>query len=94
MKERKRRKKKIKRKEEKNKKKDFKDFALSEMKELKFTAIFFIILAVIMNPRGGYIDGSFEWDLFLIALSFIIFFFILGAYFQFRSWIRYLKDED
>ena len=76
------------------KKLDFKDFAKQDSSELKFLAGFFIVLAFIMNPREGYIGGGFEWDLFLIALFFIIFFYLLGTYYRFRSWIRYLKDED
>ena len=78
----------------KKKKLDFKDFAKQDSSELKFLAGFFIVLAFIMNPREGYIGGSFEWDLFLIALFFIVFFYLLGTYYRFRSWIRYLKDED
>ena len=78
----------------KQKKLDFKDFAKQDSSELKFLAGFFIVLAFIMNPREGYIGGGFEWDLFLIALFFIVFFYLLGTYYRFRSWIRYLKDED
>ena len=78
----------------KQKKLDFKDFAKQDSSELKFLAGFFIVLAFIMNPREGYIGGDFEWDLFLIALFFIVFFYLLGTYYRFRSWIRYLKDED
>ena len=78
----------------KQKKLDFKDFAKQDSSELKFLAGFFIVLAFIMNPREDYIGGSFEWDLFLIALFFIVFFYLLGTYYRFRSWIRYLKDED
>ena len=78
----------------KQKKLDFKDFAKQDSSELKFLAGFFIVLAFIMNPREGYIGGGFEWDLFLIALFFIVFFYLLGTYYRFRSCIRYLKDED
>ena len=78
----------------KQKKLDFKDFAKQDSSELKFLAGFFIVLAFIMIPREGYIGGGFEWDLFLIALFFIVFFYLLGTYYRFRSWIRYLKDED
>ena len=78
----------------KQKKVDFKDFAKHDSSELKFLAGFFIVLAYILNPREGYIGGRFEWDLFLIALFFIVFFYLLGTYYRFRSWIRYLKDED
>ena len=47
-----------------------------------------------MNPREDYIGGSFEWDLFLIALFFIVFFYLLGTYYRFSNWIKYLKDEE
>ena len=70
-------KKKVRRKKiEKNKKLDFKDFAKQDSSELKFLAGFFIVLAFIMNPREDYIGGSFEWDLFLIALFFIVSFIV------------------
>ena len=73
-------KKKVRRKKiEKNKKLDFKDFAKQDSSGLKFLAGFFIVLAFIMNPREDYIGGSFEWDLFLIALFFIVFFYCLFA---------------
>ena len=78
----------------KQKKLDFKDFAKQDSSELKFLAGFFIVLAFIMNPREGYIGGSFEWDLFLIALFFIVFFYLLGTYYRFSNWIKYLKDEE
>ena len=78
----------------KKKKLDFKDFAKQDSSELKFLAGFFIVLAFIMNPREGFIGGSFEWDLFLIALFFIVFFYLLGTYYRFRNWIKYLKDEE
>lgn len=88
-------KKKVRRKKiEKNKKLDFKDFAKQDSSGLKFLAGFFIVLAFIMNPREGFIGGSFEWDLFLIALFFIVFFYLLGTYYRFRNWIKYLKDEE
>ncbi len=88
-------KKKVRRKKiEKNKKLDFKDFAKQDSSGLKFLAGFFIVLAFIMNPREDYIGGSFEWDLFLIALFFIVFFYLLGTYYRFSNWIKYLKDEE
>ncbi len=88
-------KKKVRRKKvKKNKKADFKEFARKEINDLKFSAIFFIIIAFIMNPREDRIDGSFEWITFSIALFFIGLFFCLGVYYKFRNWIKYLKDED
>ena len=88
-------KKKVRRKKiEKNKKLDFKDFAKQDSSELKVLAGFFIVLAFIMSPREDYIGGSFEWDLFLIALFFIVFFYLLGTYYRFSNWIKYLKDEE
>jgi phage shock protein PspC (stress-responsive transcriptional regulator) len=88
-------KKKVRRKKtEKNKKADFKEFARKEINDLKFGAIFFIIIAFIMNPGKDSLGEGFDWNTFLIALFFIALFFCLGVYYKFKNWIKYLKDED